>query len=185
MTEERSVDDAGTTNGSPQQPSTPEEVEAEWKYRVSQKDKAHAAETKSLREQIAALSATSGSAQQQAQGSLSENEALRRQLAENQKALQQMDAQHRVEVRAIRFPASADVLDANALAAMDEAKLAGLEARLSAPAPRGLPIDPSTPARVQSGAPKPIEEKTSAELREDLRRMAPQIAEQWGRVSDD
>lgn len=181
MTEERSVDGAeATPEGSPQQPPTPEQVEAEWKYRVSQKDKAHAAETKALRDQIAALSGTAGAAQEQATGSLSEAQALRQQLDDAQKALDQRDAQHRTEVRAIRFPASAEVLDASALAAMDEAKLAGLEARLSAPA-RTLPVDPSTPPRQQSGASKPVHEKTSAELREDLRRMSPQIAEQWGR----
>lgn len=185
MTEERSVEGTeATPEGSSTEPSTPEQVEAEWKYRVSQKDKAHAAETKALRDQIAALSATSGSAQQQAEGSLSEAEALRQQLALAQKTLAQKDAEHTAQLRSVKFPNAADALDPSALAAMDEAKLAGLEARLSAPGPRTLPVDPSTPPRQPSGAAKPIEEKTAAELREDLRKMAPQITAEMGRLPD-
>lgn len=184
MTEERSVESAESTppeEGSTQQLPTPEQVEAEWKYRVSQKDKAHAAETKSLRDQLAALSGVASTAEQTASGSLSEAEALKRQLVETQRLLQQKDAEHSSQLRAIRFPAAAEVLDASALAAMDEAKLAGLEARLSAPAPRGLPVDHSTPPRTPPSAQKPIEEKTSAELRDDLRKMSPQIIAEMGR----
>ena len=183
MTEEQVVEGTeATPEGSPPSPPpTPEQVEAEWKHRVSQKDKAHAAETKSLRDQIAALSATSGSAQQQAEGSLSEAEALRQQLAQAQKALAQKDAEHTASLRSVKYPNAAEALEPSALAQMDEAKLAGLEARLSAPPRSTLPVDPSTPPRTPSAGPKPIEEKTSAELREDLRRMSPQIAAEMGR----
>jgi hypothetical protein len=185
LTEEQVVGGTEVTPpGSPPEPPTPEQVEAEWKHRVSQKDKAHAAETKNLRDQIAALSGVASTAEQTATGSLSEAEALRQQLATAQKTLQQKDAEHAAQLRTIRFPNAAEALDASALAAMDEAKLAGLEARLSAPAPRGIPIDPSTPPRAPSGGGKPIEEKTSAELREDLRRMAPQIIAEMGRQPD-
>lgn len=186
MTEEQPV--AGTEatppEGSPPEPATVEQVEAEWKHRVSQKDKAHAAETKALRDQIAALSATAGSAQQQADGSLSELDVLKRQLAESEKRHQETQAQYEARLRATKFPNAAEALDPTALATMDEARLAGLEARLSAPAPRPFPVDPSTPPRAPSAGAKPIEEKTSAELREDLRRMSGQIAAEMGRSPD-
>jgi hypothetical protein len=183
LTEERSVEGTteATPEGSPQEPPTVEQVEAEWKHRVSQKDKAHAAEAAELRRQIAALSVTSSSAQQQADGSLTEAETLKKQLAESQQRERALQAQHTAELRAVKYPNAADALDPTALAQMDEAKLAGLEARLSAPATPTRPVDPSTPPRQPASGAKPIEEKTAAELREDLRLMSPQIVAELGR----
>ena len=59
---------------------------------------------------------------------------------------------------------------------MDEAKLAGLNARLT-PSRPGAGIDPSTPPK-DAGAQKPTSEKTAAELKADLARLGPNFAQE-------
>jgi DNA segregation ATPase FtsK/SpoIIIE-like protein len=175
VAEEKPVDaPAATPEGSQPPAPTAAEVEAEYKARLSGKDKAHAAEVQTLKAQIEALSTGGDAATAAAQANAGTAEELRRQLAEAQNEIKQRDQAHTAQLRAAKYPFAADALDPAVLAAMDESKVAGLNARL-APSKPGIGIDPSTPQRTVV-APKPTNEKSSAELRADLERMAPQIA---------
>lgn len=174
MTDQMSVDTAPATpdTGSQDAVPTAEQVEAEYKARLSGKDKAHAAETKALREQLAALQSAQQGAVAAADGSTTEAAALKQQLADMQKQIQQREQEYTATLRATQYPYAAEALDPQVLASMDEAKLAGLNARLE---PAGRPtfgIDSSTPARTVS-APKTIEDMTLEEVREALKREAP------------
>lgn len=150
---------------------TPEQVEAEWSARHSAAGRQHAATEKALRDQIAALEAEKAGTQ--ASGNAddairAENERLRKQLAESEQ-------NRALEVRSARYPLSAESLTPSALAAMDEAQLAGLEARLT-PGPNTR-LASSTPPRTQD-QPKPLEEKSADELKADLARLAPDFVRQ-------
>lgn len=173
MTEDTTVGTEQATEGSPAPAPTAEQVEAEYKARLSGKDKAHAAEVATLRAQIEALSGEKATATSQAEGSLSEVDALKKQLAEAQKANQQQAAEYTATLRATKYPYAAEALDAGVLATMDEAKLAGLNARLT-PGKPGAGIDPSTPPR-DTTVPKPTSEKSVAELKADLAKFGPQF----------
>jgi hypothetical protein len=150
----------------PETVRTPEQVEAEWAAKQSALGRQYAATEKALRDQIAAL--TAAPAASGATGSddaiREENERLRKQLVETERA-------HTRDVRAARFPLAAEALEPDVLATMDEARLSGLEARLT-PAPSTARVMSSTPPRT-SEAPKPLTEKTSDELKADLARYAP------------
>lgn len=161
---------APSQEASTQQPTrTVEQVEAEWQSRHTALGRQHAAEVASLKAQLE----TAQKAERQDTSGTSdagnEVEALKRQLAEAQKAQQQQAQQYTAELRKTKYPYAADALDPEMLATMDEAKLAGLEARLK-PSRPGMPVDPNTP---QGGkqAPKPMEEKSAKELKADLARM--------------
>jgi hypothetical protein len=174
--EQQAVGEAEATpeTGSQAQTPTAEQVEAEYKARLSGKDKAHAAETATLRSQIAALEA---SQKDSTQRTATENDAIKTELENTKKQLVQTQRDALVTTRAARFPNAAEALEPDVLASMDEAKLAGLEARL-APASAGLPpLASSTPAKA-STAPKPQSEKTVAELEADLRRFGPQFEQE-------
>jgi hypothetical protein len=154
-----------------QQQRTPEQVEAEWQAKQTALGRAHAAETQVLRDQVKALQA----AQTPATGDGSASEAeLKRQLAEAQKTLQQREQEYTAGLRAAKYPHAAEALDPTALAAMDEAKLAGLNERLAPQQSRPFGVDPSTPPR-EVGE-KPFEEKSLAELKADLVKYSPQFA---------
>lgn len=156
--------------GDQPQTRTPEQVEAEWQAKQSALGRQHAATEQTLRARIAALEAQTASGERTApeQDAIrQENELLRKQLADREVA-------YAAEMRKVRFPLAAEALDAGVLATMDEAKLAGLEARLTpqagvAASPR---VESSTPPR-NIDQPKPLEEKTAAELKADLARLAP------------
>jgi exonuclease VII large subunit len=150
---------------------TPEQVEAEWSAKQAALGRQYAAENKALRDQIEALRTAQQTTEQVATGSTSEAEALKRQLADMQKQLQQREQEYTANLRSTKYPHAAEALDPQVLATMDEAKLAGLEARLT-PAFPGIGIESSTPPRVSS-APKSIEDKTVDELKADLARLAP------------
>lgn len=154
---------------------TAEEVEAIWKNRIAGKDRAHAAETATLRQQIEAANARAEAAERRKaaedQANLSEADQWKAKATENERLLAEERQTRIVEVRTAKYGAAAEHLDASALAAMDEAKLAALNARLldvEAPAP--TLIDPSTPRRPSTTPPAGPRDKTTAELEADLRR---------------
>ena len=177
MTEQQPVEgNQATPQGSQEQPSTrsAEEVEAEYKARLSGKDKAHSAEVAELRRQLEAAQQTSQSAatvEEQANASVEE---LRKRLAEAEKARQQDAQQFQAQLRTTKYPYAAEALDPQVLATMDEAKLSGLNARLT-PSRPGAGVDPSTPPRTTEQA-KPLTEKSTAELKQDLARLGPAFA---------
>jgi hypothetical protein len=155
--------EAGTT----QPTRTAEQVEAEWQSRHTALGRQHAAEVQSLKDQLAAAQASQQSATTNSAEAGNEVEALKRQLAEAQKAQQTQAQQYATELRTTKYPYAAEALDPQSLASMDEAKLAGLNARLAPQTSRpGAGIDPSTPPR--DTAQKPISEKTAAELKAEI-----------------
>lgn len=155
--------------GDQQQTRTPEQVEAEWQAKQSALGRQHAATEKALRDQIAALQAFEKAAGDktgtEADAIRQENEALKKQLADQ-------SAEYLLSIRRAKYPQAAETLDDAALKAMDEAKLAGLEARLT-PAQQAAMLLSSTPPR-DSATPKPMSEKTTAELQADLIKYAPE-----------
>lgn len=152
---------------------TVEEVEAFWKNRVSGKDRSHAAETAELRRQLAeAQTRASTEAQQREQqaGELTESEQQWKQKYEDAEKRATEAEQARVrETRTAKYAAAAEHLDEATLVSMDEAKLAGLNARLTgdeAPAPP--PMDPNAPRRESASPPAP-RERSVEEMEADLK----------------
>lgn len=158
---------------------TAEEVAAEYKARLSGKDKAHAAEVAELRRQLDAAQQTSTSTATQAEQKDQTVEQLKAQLAEAQKTNQQQTQDFQKTIRSTKYPNAAEALDPQTLATMDEAKLAGLEARLAPGKPTPAPVDPNTPAA--NAAPKPKSEKTAAELKADLAKESAGFLQQLNR----
>lgn len=180
MTEQRTSEGTSPIVETPQgQPvgeatRTVEQVEAEYRARQAGKDRENAELRKELDRYRQVETQRQTEAEQRRAAELGEVEALKRQLAEK-------DAAHTSEIRSVRFPFAADVLDASALAAMDEAKLAALEERLR-PAGGRKPepyVDPNSPPRVPAqGQPGP---RTSADYKADLERLAPEFIESLNR----
>ena len=162
-----------TESQDPAPTRTADSVEAEWKNRVSSKERYFAATEKSLRDQIASLEAGQETAQKAADGNLSEVDALKAQLKAEKDARKQEKANATATLRTTKYPEAASTLDVSTLASMDEAKLAGLEARLTQ-APTPAPVDPSTPPRA-TAAPESTD-KSAADLKADLERLSPDFA---------
>lgn len=150
-------------------PSSVEEVEAFWRNRFSQRDRAHNAETAALREQINAL-------QQRSAGSTPTEapspEAAR--VAELEAALAAERARAEAANRKAQYPLVGSILGDD-IANVDPAKLAALEASYESGA-RGPMIDPNSAPRnagVMAQPQKSMNEKSKDELLADLRKIAP------------
>jgi len=160
------------------QERTPEEIEAIWKNRVSQKDKAHAAESTALRserdELNRRLQRMEAEAQARTQGELSEADAWKAKAEDAERRLQQTEQQRVIDVRLAKYPAAAEALDESVLGAMDEGKLAALNTRLAGEgSPSSGPIDPNSAPKRNPAPPKSPNDKTVAELEADLERYGP------------
>ena len=142
---------------------TPAAIEAYWKNRTSGSDRAHAAETKVLRDRLASLEGAGGQPpKSSADASPEVAETIKRLQAE---VLQERTARI-LETRRAKYPNAIAALGDDVAAQMDEARLAGLNEQLNATA--APKVDPNNPARRATG-PKPISELTDAELRERFR----------------
>lgn len=160
-----------------------EELDQQWRHRVSQKDKAHAAEAKALRDQLAAFEqqeATRRRAEEEARkASMTEAQRFEAERTELQRQLEQERQRTTVEIRKVKYPAIAADLDDQALAVMDEAKLAGLNARLTASGGSVEPpslIDPNSAGRPQ--APTAPAEQTSDQIKAQLASLGPAFAKE-------
>jgi hypothetical protein len=159
-------------------------VEAIWKNRVSQKDKAHAAEARALRDEAAANKARADrlEAEQRTrtQGDLSEADRWKAQAEAANAALEQERQQRIAEVRVTKYPAAAEALDEAIILSMDEGKLAALNARLTSdgepPAPSG-PIDPNSAPKRPATPPSSPGDKSVEELQGDLKKYGPSYAD--------
>jgi hypothetical protein len=138
--------------------STPEDIEAYWRKRFSNSDKAHAAEAKVLREQLAALQ--SGKATEVASAESGAKE-MTDMVSRLQADLAAERAARVIDTRKAKYPAAAQALGDEVIVQMDEARLAGLNESLTVTAPR---VDANNPARRMSGS-KPIEDMTSEEVK--------------------
>ncbi len=157
---------------------TPEQIEAIWRNRVAGKDRAHAAEAATLRQQIADYEARLAQRTQQENAEMSEAE---REKARADAAEQQLAAERQarvLDVRKVKYAAAAEHLDEPTLAAMDEAKLASLNARLTDDG-EGTPpppvMDPSSAPRRSAAPPTSAKEKSVEELEADLRKYEPEF----------
>jgi hypothetical protein len=174
--------DTGTAPaGSPTTPLTPEEVENQWRHRVSQKDRAHAAAEQALRDENDALKrrleATTAprpqsNGQSGSAGNDSEVEALRAQL-EAQRRETETEKQARViEQRKAKYPALArGIGDAGSsiFTTADEATLAKLNAQYDDGTSTGT-FASATPRRTQAPPAKALGDMNKAELEAELRR---------------
>lgn len=164
--------DSGDQGDAPVLPRSVEEVEAAWKYRQSQNDKAHAAETAALQKQIDALKAAPAAPTQE-----TPEQAQVRELQERLAASEQRAAAAQLQVQ---FPNLASVLG-DSITALPPEKLAALETwGDQGQAPRQI-MDRNNPPRQQSAVAgvqeKPYSEKTKDELLADLKRATPAYQE--------
>jgi hypothetical protein len=171
----------GTPEGSPAQPLTAEEVEAQWKHRVSQKDRSHAAAEQALRDENDALkrrleATTAPRPQSNGQSAGGTNdrevEALRTELEEQRRATETERQARVIESRKAKYPALArEVGDAGTsiFATADEATLAKLNARADDGSSTGT-FASATPRRTAPAQQKALGDMSKAEIEAELRR---------------
>ena len=199
--------DASAESGSPQAPAqptsseeptdaevdeatsterTPDQVEAIWKNRVAGKDRAHAAETATLRSQIDALNTRLATREAEDQTSMSEAEREKARADAAEAALTEERKGRTLDVRTVKYAAAAEALEPDVLAIMDEPKLAALNARLkgedeaaaAAAVPPAPPIDPNAAPR-RTTTPQAPREKSVEELESDLEKFSPDFTAGW------
>ena len=142
--------------------SSLEEVEAYWRKRMSNSDKAHAAAEKALREQLERRSSPAGDAS----GSSEVQSDVLRELQEKVKQAEARATQ--AELKA-KYPAALQAVG-DAAVYMDEARLAALNESLNFDAGRPTRIDTNNPSR-SATVPKAVEEKSIDELLNDLKQL--------------
>lgn len=153
---------------------TVEDVEAIWKNRVAGKDKAHAAETKALREQLAAAEARANRKVEVEAAGSSDAEQWKAKYEEAQQAAEQERQARLIEVREAKYPLAAEALEPAQLASMDEGKLAALNARLDTDeTPPAGRIDPNAAPRRTPSPPANPKDRSVEELEADLKRYGP------------
>jgi hypothetical protein len=146
--------------------STPEEIEAEWRNRISKSDKAHAAEARVLREQLAAAQAAKAPEGAQPSGDVKEMADLVKRL---QQEVETERAGRAIDARKSKYPAASQALGDEVLAQMDEARLAALDASLDGDARTPRRVDLNNPARTRPAGSKSPDDMTIEELRAYLR----------------
>jgi len=172
----------GGSNGADATPAmTVEDLDKQWRHRVSQKDRAHAAaeealraEAESLRRQLQAQTdrATGQSGTQGAQGGDPTVQALREELANKQREIEEERNLRQIESRKAKYPALArQVGDAGSgvFNTADDATLARLNA-LADDEVQGSPMASNSPRKPAPGQPKDITAMTKAEIEEELRK---------------
>jgi hypothetical protein len=163
---------------------TVEETEAEWRHRMSERDRAHNAELAQLRQNLSALQEAEKAKAEEVEAArrakMSAEELVRDQVATLERQLEEERRGRVLDSRKARFPNIAADLDDASLAVMDEGKLAALEAKLSGrAAPPPSLIDQNSAARNGTGSPANApSEKTSDQLKQDLVDMAPAFAKE-------
>lgn len=171
------TDGAAQPDGSAEPaPQTPEEVEAIWRNRFSQRDRAHNAEVQSLREQLSALQSTPPS-QPSADGSIPDG-GYKARWEQSQRELEQERQSRAIDARRSKFSALAQEVPADdpLWASPREETLARLNATLNGPAPAPEPtglIDRNNPRRETPLPGKPLEQMSKDELLRELERAAP------------
>lgn len=182
QTEQPAPQGDGAPNGSPAPNLTPEEVEAQWRHRVSQKDRAHAAAEQALRDENDALkrrldATTAPRPQSSGQSAASggndqEVEALRQQLDEQRRATETEKQARVIEQRKAKYPALArGIGDAGSsiFTTADEATLAKLNAQYDDGSSTGT-FASATPRRTPPTPAKPLADMSKAELEAELAR---------------
>ena len=161
---------------------TVEELDRQWRHRVSQKDRAHAAaeealraETESLRRQLQAQvnTATGQSGTQGAQGNVDPTvQTLRQELANKNREIEEERNLRVIESRKGKYPALARQVGeagASIFTSADDATLAKLNA-MADDEVQGSPMASNSPRRPAPGQPKDINAMSKVELEEELRK---------------
>ena len=180
------TEQAGTEAEAPDQSLSAEELDLQWRNRMSSRDKAHAAELKAVRDKQEAtersLQALRTEQEKARQANMTEAERVVEENKRLQRELEEERQTRVIETRRARFPHIAAELDDASIAVMDEGKLAALNSRLSGSTaePPSL-IDPNSAARPNPAQPvSATEGKSSAELKADLRQMGPAFSREIG-----
>ena len=180
-----SPDNPALTNGeaqpaegsAPTAPQSPEEVEAIWRNRFSQRDRAHNAEVESLRRQMDDIQRSVESGQ--GNGTASAEPSYKARYESSQRELEQERQARQMTERRLLYPALAGNVapdDPLWVSARDET-LARLNATFASPSPEPTGyVDANNPARVVVQS-KPIEQMSKDELLQELGRLAPGEAE--------
>jgi len=159
----------------PTEPQTPEEVEAIWRNRFSQRDRAHNAEVQSLQEQLAALKTSPPS--QPPGGGGNPDDGYKARYEQTQQELQQERQLRAIEARRGKFPALAQEVAADdpLWASAKDETLSRLNATIAVPPPLPStgPIDPNNPRRDARPATKDPMQMTKDELLRELQRLSP------------
>ena len=147
--------------------STPEDIEAYWRNRISGSDKAHAAAEKVLRDQLAAAQGKTAQA-----APTSDDATAYKELATRlQTELETEKAARVTDTRSLKYPAAAQALgDPVLIAQMDEARLASLNESLRQDTYAPRPVDTNNPQRVVKG-PKALADMSIEELKAHLRTL--------------
>ena len=159
-----------------------EEVDTRWRHRVSQKDKAHDAAEKALREENDALkrqletASRPRSGGQSGDGESSDAAYLREQLAAKDREVEQERALRNIEAKRAKYPALAKSVgdSGSSIFNSDDATLARLNALAddeSSPT-----FAPTTPRKAAPGQPKSLNEMDKAELEAELKKAVAQGA---------
>jgi hypothetical protein len=164
-------------------PQTPEEVEAIWRNRFSQRDRAHNAEVESLREQLDSAR-RSGEAPQGGESPADPQTAsYKARLEQTQRELEEERQKSKVTERRLRFPELAREVpsdDPMWVAGRDET-LARLNSTFQ-PNPVVSPtghVDANNPSR-QTLQPKLTSDMSKDELLAELKRLAPVVEAERG-----
>lgn len=146
--------------------STPEDIEAYWRKRFSNHDKAHAEETRVLRERAEAAERSQRQALTGQQQSSDESGRYQSVIEDLQQRLDAERSGRVYDVRRATYPEASEAIgDPAVLTTMDEGRLAALNERLrleASPAPRR--VDANNPARPANAPPKPMSEMSKDEL---------------------
>jgi len=166
-------------NGTPGQPLTAEEVENQWKHRVSQKDRAHAAAEQALRDENDALKRRLEASRPQSSGQSASGandpavEDLRQQLEEQRRATAAAEQARTIEQRKAKYPSLArNVGDAGSaiFTTADEATLARLNAQLDDGSSGSGTFAPTSPRKAAQTPAKTLGDMSKAELEQELRK---------------
>lgn len=152
---------------------TPEEIEAFWRNRVSNKDKAHAAAERALREEIASLKAQASQATRSS-GQDGENSQVNAQVAALQKELETERQARIVDQRKAKYPALAAQAGSDDLFRIsDEATLAKLNALADDNSGGGRTlIAPTNPQKSPPPPPKALKDMSKDDALAVLRRLS-------------
>ena len=170
-------------DGTQAPPQSVEEVENQWKHRVSQKDRAHAAAEQALRDERDTLQkrldalTKSSPAQSNGQPASGGNdpavEALRAQLEDQRRRADEAEAARIIEQRKVKYPAlAASVGDADfsIFNTAEESTLAKLNAQLDNGSSGTGTFAPTAPRRTTPVPAKGLGDMNKAELEEELRK---------------
>lgn len=173
--------DATGSNGVASDERTVEQVEAEWKFRLSQKDRAHQAAETVLQDQIGILERKlKGAPADPGQAPSVDSEEL----TQLRRELETEKGQRVVAERKAKYPALAGFLGTGAdewfAASGSDVALAKLNSQFEDGSAGSTLIAPTAPRRQAPASAKPLADKSKEELLDDLKRLAPAY-EQWTR----